>query len=241
MELIILVKAKGPSGSSRSGISNQRNAKISVRSSKKRTVSSTRWLARQLNDPYVAAAKTAGYRSRAAYKLRELDDRYKFLTPGARVVDLGASPGGWTQVAIQRVGEKGCVVALDIMEVDSLKGATVIMADILSSKTIDLLRAALGGSANVVLSDMAAPSTGHAKTDHLRVMVLAEAAHSCACSVLEGGGTFVVKLLRGGADHGLLANLKKNFRRVKHVKPVASRSDSREIYMVATGFRGATT
>ena len=234
-----MARDKSAGGKSRSGIRDRRSAHVAVKTAKRRTASSAQWLARQINDPYVAEAKTAGYRSRAAYKLRQLDDKYRFLRAGARVVDLGASPGGWTQVAVQRVGKNGRVVALDLVEIDPVPGAEFILGDIQSSEIQGQLREALGGDADVVLSDMAAPATGHAKTDHIRVMALAEAAHECACSMLAEGGAFVVKLLIGGADRDLLTALKRDFRRARHVKPPASRSDSREIYLVASGFRGA--
>jgi 23S rRNA (uridine2552-2'-O)-methyltransferase len=233
-----LARDKSAGGKSRSGIGDRRSAHVAVKTAKRRTASSAQWLARQINDPYVAEAKTAGYRSRAAYKLRQLDDKYRFLRAGARVVDLGASPGGWTQVAVQRVGENGHVVALDLVEIDPVPGADFILGDIQSLEVQSQLREALGGDADVVLCDMAAPATGHAKTDHIRVMALAEAAHECACSMLAEGGSFVVKLLIGGADRDLLTALKRDFRRARHVKPPASRSDSREIYLVASGFRG---
>ena len=234
-----MARDKSAGGKSRSGIRDRRSAHVAVKTAKRRTASSAQWLARQINDPYVAEAKTAGYRSRAAYKLRQLDDKHRFLRAGARVVDLGASPGGWTQVAVQRVGKNGRVVALDLVEIDPVPGAEFILGDIQSSEIQGQLREALGGDADVVLSDMAAPATGHAKTDHIRVMALAEAAHECACSMLAEGGAFVVKLLIGGADRDLLTALKRDFRRARHVKPPASRSDSREIYLVASGFRGA--
>ena len=234
-----MARDKSAGGKSRSGIRDRRSAHVAVKTAKRRTASSAQWLARQINDPYVAEAKTAGYRSRAAYKLRQLDDKNRFLRAGARVVDLGASPGGWTQVAVQRVGKNGRVVALDLVEIDPVPGAEFILGDIQSSEIQGQLREALGGDADVVLSDMAVPATGHAKTDHIRVMALAEAAHECACSMLAEGGAFVVKLLIGGADRDLLTALKRDFRRARHVKPPASRSDSREIYLVASGFRGA--
>jgi 23S rRNA (uridine2552-2'-O)-methyltransferase len=234
-----LARDKSTGGKSRSGIRDRRTARVVVKTAKRRTASSAQWLARQINDPYVAEAKNAGYRSRAAYKLRQLDDKHRFLRAGARVVDLGASPGGWTQVAVQRVGESGRVVALDLVAIDPIPGAEFIMGDIQAPDSLEQLREALGGDADVVLSDMASPATGHAKTDHIRVMALAEAAHACACSMLAENGAFVVKLLLGGADRDLLTALKRDFRRARHVKPSASRSDSREIYLVASGFRGA--
>jgi len=235
-----LARDKGTGKKSRSGIRDRRSPHVVVKTANRRTSSSAQWLERQINDPYVIEAKTAGYRSRAAYKLRQLDDKYRFLRAGARVVDLGASPGGWTQVAVQRVGKSGRVVALDMVEIDPVKGAEFMLGDIQSSDIQGQLRIALGGDADVVLSDMAAPATGHAKTDHIRVMALAEAAHECACSLLAEGGAFVVKLLIGGADRDLLTALKRDFQHARHVKPPASRSDSREIYLVASGFRGVT-
>ena len=235
-----MARDKSTGGKSRSGIRDRRAPHVVVKTANRRTSSSAQWLERQINDPYVIEAKTAGYRSRAAYKLRQLDDKYRFLRAGARVVDLGASPGGWTQVAVQRVGKSGHVVALDMVEIDPVQGAEFMLGDIQSSNIQGQLRTALGGDADVVLSDMAAPATGHAKTDHIRVMALAEAAHECACSLLAEGGAFVVKLLIGGADRDLLTALKRDFERARHVKPPASRSDSREIYLVASGFRGVT-
>ena len=235
-----MARDKSTGRKSRSGIRDRRSPHVVVKTANRRTSSSAQWLERQINDPYVIEAKTAGYRSRAAYKLRQLDDKYRFLRAGARVVDLGASPGGWTQVAVQRVGKSGHVVALDMVEIDPVQGAEFMLGDIQSSDIQGQLRTALGGDADVVLSDMAAPATGHAKTDHIRVMALAEAAHECACSLLAEGGAFVVKLLIGGADRDLLTALKRDFRRARHVKPPASRSDSREIYLVASGFRGVT-
>ena len=209
---------------------------------KRRKVSSRRWLERQLNDPYVAAAKTEGYRSRAAYKLLEIDDRLKLLSPGLRVVDLGAMPGGWTQVAVARVAAGksggGRVVAVDINAMEDLPGAQTIQADIRGDETAALIHAALDGPADLVLSDMAAPATGHATTDRLRVIGLCEIALEIAEEILAPGGAFICKVLGSGADAGLLAAVKRVFSQVKHVKPPASRSDSAEIYLVATGFRG---
>ena len=213
-----------------------------MKSAKGRSVSSTRWLQRQLNDPYVAEARRKGYRSRAAFKLIELDDRFKFLASGGRVVDLGAAPGGWTQVAVERTraGEGGGrVVAIDIAEMDPVAGAVVLCHDFLDADTPSALRAALAGPADVVLSDMAAPATGHAATDHLRIMALAEAALVFAVEVLAPGGTLVAKVLQGGTEQALLAEIKRLFATVKHAKPPSSRSDSAEMYVVAQGFRGA--
>jgi 23S rRNA (uridine2552-2'-O)-methyltransferase len=211
-----------------------------VRTAKGRKPSSTRWLERQLNDPYVAEAKRAGYRSRAAFKLVGLDDRLKLLKPGMTILDLGAAPGGWTQVAVERVGapEKGRVVAVDINEFDLITGAEIAQLDLREAGAIEALAALLGGKADVVLSDMGAPATGHRATDHLRSMALCEAAFEAAREVLKPGGTLVVKVLQGGAESELLTLLKRSFANVRHVKPPASRADSSETYVVATGFRG---
>lgn len=216
--------------------------KVQLKTAKGRSLSSQRWLERQLNDPYVAAAKREGYRSRAAYKLQEMDDKHRFLKPGHVVVDLGAAPGGWSQVAAERVksGEgRGKVVALDINPMADLAGATVLHMDFLDEKAPERLIAALGGAkADVVLSDMAAPATGHTRTDHLRIMGLVEAAADFACEILSPGGAFLAKVLRGGTERELLERLKRDFATVKHVKPPASRSDSAELYVLAMGFRG---
>lgn len=210
-----------------------------VRTAKGRRVSSQRWLQRQLNDPYVAEAKARGYRSRAAFKLLQLDEKLSLLRPGARVVDLGAAPGGWTQVAVERVGPNGQVVGIDLQAVDPIAGASLIEMDFLDEAAPERIREALGGPADVVMSDMAAPSTGHPKTDHLRIMGLAEAALDFAETVLAPGGHFLAKVLQGGSERDLLDRLKQKFEKVRHVKPPASRSDSAELYVVATGFRGA--
>ncbi len=209
-----------------------------VKTAKGRKSSSTRWLQRQLNDPYVAEAKKRGYPSRAAFKLAELDDRFRFLKPGQRVVDLGAAPGGWTQVALERLGDKGRVVALDILEMETPPGgATILRGDFMDAETPDRLKAALGGPADVVLSDMAAPVTGHAATDHLRIMGLLEAAVMFADEVLAPGGAFVGKVFKGGAENQLLAEMKRAFKTVRHAKPPASRPESSESYLIALGFR----
>ncbi|HSR72027.1 MAG TPA: RlmE family RNA methyltransferase [Kiloniellales bacterium] len=210
-----------------------------LRSAKGRTASSARWLERQLADPYVAEAKRRGYRSRAAFKLAQIDDKYRFFKRGARVLDLGAAPGGWSQIALERCGPRGRVVGVDSTAIDPLPGAAFVLGDFLEEETRAEVRAVLGGPADVVLSDMAAPATGHARTDHLRVMALAEAAFDFAEEVLAPGGAFVAKVLQGGTEAELLARLKRAFRSVRHVKPPASRSDSAELYLVATGFRGA--
>lgn len=223
------------------GRAGGRRATVRVRTAKRRSVSSQRWLQRQLNDPYVAEAKRLGYRSRAAFKLLELDDRLGLLRFGARVVDLGAAPGGWTQVAVARVGPAGRVVALDLAEMAPVPGAQVLRGDFLDPGTPARLREALGGTADLVLSDMAAPSTGHAKTDHLRIMALAEAALDFAEQVLAEGGGFVAKVLQGGSERELLERLRRRFSKVRHTKPPASRSDSAELYVVATGFKPTAT
>jgi 23S rRNA (uridine2552-2'-O)-methyltransferase len=211
---------------------------VKVKNVKGRTVSSARWLERQLNDPYVAQAKAKGYRSRAAFKLLELDAKYHFLKKGARVLDLGAAPGGWAQAAAAQVGEGGQIVAVDILEMSPLAGVTVLQADLLDPATPALLEAALGGQADLVLSDMAAPTTGHRPTDHLRTTALFEAALDMAASVLKPGGAFVGKVFQGGAAGEVLARVKQSFREVRHVKPPASRAQSVELYLVALGFKG---
>lgn len=217
---------------------SSRGAKpVQVKKSKGRTVSSQRWLQRQLNDPYVRAAKTKGYRSRAAFKLIELDDKFHFLKKGLRVLDLGAAPGGWSQIAVQRIGETGKLVATDILEMEPIAGATIVIADFLDNETPDRIKQALGGNADVVLSDMAAPTTGHRATDHIRTIALLEAGLQLAEEVLAPGGTFVGKVFQGGASGELLQKLKKHFSSVKHVKPPASRAESVELYLVAQGFR----
>jgi 23S rRNA (uridine2552-2'-O)-methyltransferase len=214
-----------------------------VKTGKGRSVSSRLWLERQLNDPYVARAKREGYRSRAAYKLLEIDDKYGFLKPGARVVDLGAAPGGWSQIAAKRVraGEgRGKVVGIDLLQMDAVPGVDFMQLDFLDPAAPDLLKEKLGGPADVVLSDMAANTTGHRKTDHLRIVALVEAAAEFAAEVLAPGGVFLAKVIQGGTENELLSTLKKNFATVKHVKPAASRADSAELYVLATGFRGRT-
>jgi len=224
---------KGPSGRGA-----PRQPHVRVKTAKGRKLSSKLWLERQLNDPYVAKAKRLGYRSRAAFKLAEIDDKYKFLKPRGRVVDLGAAPGGWVQVALERVGAKGRVVGIDLQEIEPIAGAELLVGDFLDEDAPDRLRTLLDGPADVVLSDMAAPSTGHAATDHLRIMALAEAALEFALEVLAPRGTFVAKVLQGGSERGLLETMRRNFTKVAHVKPPASRKDSAELYVVATGFRG---
>jgi 23S rRNA (uridine2552-2'-O)-methyltransferase len=232
--------ARKPSHGARRGMA------VRVKTAKQRTPSSAAWLARQLNDPYVAEAKRLGYRSRAAFKLIELDERFHLLKRGARIVDLGAAPGGWTQIAAQRVGAeagrgkegRGKLVAADILPMEPVPGALVLQQDFLDEKAPGEIIAALGGAADLVLSDMAAPATGHAATDHLRIVALAEAAYEFAKEVLAPGGAFVAKVFQGGAEGDLLASLKRDFTTVRHAKPPASRTESAEVYVIAQGFRG---
>jgi 23S rRNA (uridine2552-2'-O)-methyltransferase len=222
--------------------SGGRELKVRVRTGKGRTVASKRWLERQLNDPYVARAKREGLRSRAAFKLAEIADRFHLFKPGGKVVDLGAAPGGWSQVAAERTlaaQGRGKVVAIDLLEMPPLPGVTVLNLDFLDPSAPDRLKAELAGVADVVMSDMAANATGHRKTDHLKIMALAETAAMFAREVLKPGGTFLCKVLQGGTEGALLADLKRDFAAVKHVKPAASRPDSAELYVLATGFRGA--
>ncbi len=261
------VTTKPGGKSSRSG----RDLKVRVRSHRGRKLASKLWLERQLNDPYVARARREGLRSRAAFKLAEIDDRFHLLKPGAKVVDLGAAPGGWSQIAAQRVGSvgdegdgqaapapspqgggeesaapsrrkqavtRGRVVAIDVLDMPAIPGVEFLHLDFLDLAAPDRLKALLGGPADVVLSDMAANATGHRKTDHLRIMALAETAAIFAHDVLRPGGTFLCKVLQGGTEAELLASLKRDFATVKHVKPAASRSDSAELYVLALGFRG---
>jgi len=218
-----------------------RGIAVRVKTARHRTASSTRWLERQLNDPYVAEAKKRGFRSRAAFKLLQLDEKYKLLTRGMRVVDLGAAPGGWTQVAVESVRPSetgGVVVGVDILEMEPVADAVTFQADFLDPAAPERLKAELGGPADVVLSDMAAPTVGHQQTDHLRIMGLAEVAYDFAEEVLAPGGSFICKLFQGGAERELLDRLKRDFTVVRHAKPEASRADSSETYVVATGFRG---
>ena len=212
--------------------------RVKVKNTKSRKASSNKWLERQLNDPYVHAAKAKGYRSRAAFKLVDLDDQFHFLKPGLRVLDLGAAPGGWSQIAAARVGTKGRVVAADILAMEPLEGVIVLQADLLDAATTSILKNALSGPADIVLTDMAAPTTGHRRTDHIRTNTLLEAALDMAQEALRPGGVFVGKVFQGGATAELLQRLKKDFKTVKHVKPPASRAESVELYLVAFGFRG---
>jgi 23S rRNA (uridine2552-2'-O)-methyltransferase len=211
---------------------------VRVKTAKQRTPSSTRWLERQLNDPYVAEAKRLGYRSRAAFKLLQLDDKLGLLRRGMRVVDLGCAPGGWVQVALERVGPSGKVVGIDYLGMDPVAGATILELDFLDPAAPARLKEALAGPADIVLSDMAAPTVGHPATDHLRIMALAETAADFALDELVPGGAFVAKLFQGGAEKDLLDTLKRHFAKVRHVKPAASRQDSSEVYVVATEFKG---
>jgi 23S rRNA (uridine2552-2'-O)-methyltransferase len=211
-----------------------------LKGEKRRTPSSRAWLERQISDPYVARAKREGFRSRAAYKLAEIDDKYRLLRPGAHVVDLGAAPGGWSEIAARRIGGHGRVIAIDILEMKPVAGVEFLQLDFLDETAPGRLKAMLDGKADVVLSDMAANATGHRQTDHLRIMALAEAAAHFAREVLSEGGSFLCKVLQGGTEAALLAVLKRDFASVKHVKPPASRSDSAELYLLARGFRGAS-
>ena len=224
----------------------QRDLTVKVKSARGRKQSSTLWLQRQLNDPYVVRAKKEGYRGRAAYKIMELNEKYQFLIPGARVVDLGCAPGGWLQVAVPRVNALGVrkskaigtVLGVDLQEVEAIPGADIYQLDFLDEGADTQVMEWLGGKADVVMSDMAASSSGHKQTDHLRIIALCEAAAYFACDVLEEGGTFVAKVLAGGAEGDLQKMLKTRFTKVANVKPPASRSDSSEKFVVATGFKG---
>jgi 23S rRNA (uridine2552-2'-O)-methyltransferase len=220
---------------------SKRPLKVRVKSGKGRSLSSKLWLERQLNDPYVARAKREGFRGRAAFKLIEIDDKFHLLKPGAKVADLGAAPGGWSQVAAQRTGAavgKGRVVAIDLLDMPAIPGVAFLQLDFLDPAAPERLKAMLGAPADVVLSDMAANATGHRKTDHLKIVALAETAALFAREVLRGGGAFLCKVLQGGTENELLADLKRDFATVKHVKPAASRADSAELYVLAIGFRG---
>jgi 23S rRNA (uridine2552-2'-O)-methyltransferase len=210
---------------------------VRVKTARGRRPSSTRWLQRQLNDPYVAEARHRGLRSRAAFKLLQLDDRFGLLKPGQRVLDLGAAPGGWAQVAAGAVGDGGRVVAVDLLEIEPLAGVEAICGDIRDDPVLAAARAALGGPADLVLSDMAPGTIGHPGTDHLRIVALAEAAYEVAADMLAPGGAFVCKVRQGGAESELLATLKREFARVRHAKPDASRAESAETYVIAQGFR----
>jgi len=237
--------AKGPDGKNTSG-RGQRDLTVKVRTARGRRASSTRWLQRQLNDPYVKRAQAEGYRGRAAYKIMELDDKYRFLVPGARVVDLGCAPGGWCQVAVPRINaladrpgkRQGRLIGVDLQEVEPIAGAEIHQLDFMDEGADAQVKAWLGGKADVVMSDMAASSSGHKQTDHLRIIALCEAAAWLAFDILDEGGTFVSKVLAGGAEGELQKLLKQRFTKVANVKPPASRADSSEKFVVATGFKG---
>jgi 23S rRNA (uridine2552-2'-O)-methyltransferase len=216
----------------------ERNLSTRLRTAKGRTTASQKWLERQLNDPYVRAAKAQGWRSRAAFKIIELDERFKLFRPHQRIVDLGAAPGGWTQVAVKRAGERGKVVALDILPMDAVTGATVLQGDFNDESAEQAVLDALDGPADLVMSDIAPNTTGHNATDHLRILALVELAADFARKVLSPGGAFVAKVFQGGTERELLASLKRDYATVRHAKPPASRKDSAEMYVVAQGFRG---
>jgi len=227
-----VIKGKNPRGLQK---------RVHVKTRKNRSISSSRWLERQLNDPYVAAAKSEGYRSRAAFKIIQMNEDLNLFKPGQKVIDLGAAPGGWTQIAVDLIkpGKTGgMVVAIDYLDMPEIVGAEFICLDFMDNSAPERLKKAIGGKADLVLSDMAPPTIGHKRTDHLRIMALAEAAYAFAREVLVPGGAFLSKVFMGGAEKDLLNQLKKDFTKVKHVKPHASRSDSSEMYVVALGFRG---
>nr|WP_294502355.1 RlmE family RNA methyltransferase [uncultured Rhodopila sp.] len=221
---------------SKSAVPPSRGLSVFVRTAKDRSPASARWLKRQLNDPYVTAARQQGWRSRAAFKLLELDDKFHLIRPGVRVLDLGAAPGGWTQVAVKRGAAS--VLALDLLPIDPIHGAVVLQGDFMDPEMPERLTAELGGGADLVLSDMAPNTTGHASTDHIRIVALAELALDFAVQILSPGGSFVTKVFQGGSEKQILDALKRNFTTVRHAKPPASRKDSSELYVVATGFKG---
>ena len=229
-------------GRSKEGSGGNRRLAVRLRTARGRKLASTRWLTRQLNDPYVEEAKRRGYRSRAAFKLAEIDDKHHLLRTGMSVVDLGAAPGGWSQISAQRVqlmAGKGRVIAVDVVEMEPISGVTALKLDLTDSESAGRIRHALNGKkADLVLSDMHAPATGHKQTDHLRIMGLVEAALDLAEEILAPGGAFLCKVLQGGADKELVARLNRSFAKVRHVKPKASRAESAEMYVLATGFRG---
>ena len=234
---------RGPRKTSGRG---QRELRVRVKTARGRKLASTRWLERQLNDPYVQRARAEGYRGRAAFKIQEIDDKHRFLVPGARVVDLGCAPGGWLQVAVPRINADGArpgkaegrIIGVDLQQVDPVPGAEIHVLDFMQDGAEEQVKAWLGGRADVVMSDMAASASGHRQTDHLRIVALCEAAAELAFDVLDPGGTFVAKVLAGGAEAGLQARLQRAFDKVANVKPGASRADSSERFVVATGFRG---
>lgn len=235
--------AKGDKGGSKNP-AGRRGLTVRVKTAKGRKIASTRWLQRQLNDPYVEEAKRQGYRSRAAFKLIEIDDKHRLLKPGGVVVDLGAAPGGWSQVAAARVKAaegKGRIIAADLTDIEPVPGATFMQVDMTDAEAGEMIREALDGApADVVLSDMAASSIGHRQTDHLRVVALAEAALDIAEDVLKPGGAYLAKVLQGGAGGEFLTRLRQGFAKVAHVKPKASRQDSAEVYVLGLGFRGTS-
>ena len=237
-----MVRAIKPGGPLKGG-GGGRQLSVKLRTAKGRKTASTRWLQRQLNDPYVEEAKRRGFRSRSAFKLIEIDDKYRFLKPGMRVVDLGAAPGGWSQIAAERVGAaegRGQVVAVDLVDIEPVPGVELLNLDVSEDVALERIKAALkSGRADIVLSDMAPASTGHRSTDHIRVVALVEAALDLAEELLAPGGTFLAKVFQGGAGQELVARLKRSFAKVQHVKPKSSRPESPEIYVLATGFRGS--
>ena len=228
-----------PPSMSKKPTDSSRSLTVRVKTAKKRTTGSTRWLQRQLNDPYVQKARAEGYRSRAAFKLIELDEKFGLLAKGMRVVDLGCAPGGWAQVAVKIVGTKGQVVGCDLLEVDPVAGATLIVQDFTAEDAPEKMIALMSGKAQLVMSDMAANTTGHTPTDHIRIMGLAEMAYEFAAQVLSPGGAFICKVLKGGTERDLLKLLQRDFATVKHAKPAASRQDSAESYVVAMGFKAS--
>ena len=246
IKAISKVSKKRPTGNRRStkkGRGNIRNLNTRVKTAKGRKISSTRWLDRQLNDPYVEAAKRDGYRSRAAYKLLQLDERFRILKPGMKVVDLGAAPGGWSQVVSRRirsdqVGSSAKLIAVDVVEMDPLPHTNFFLQDFMADGAILTMKEALEGGADAILCDIAPPLTGHRQTDHLRIIAAAEAAYIFSCEVLHRGGCFVAKVFQGGTEEALLNELKKKFESVKHAKPAASRTESSEVYVVAQGYHG---
>jgi len=241
MFYIEIMKSKDKSGPIKLGEQRGLQKKVRVKTRQSRSKSSAKWLERQLNDPYVIAAKAEGYRSRAAFKIIQMNDELDIFRKGQKVVDLGAAPGGWTQIVVDLVKPKetgGRVVGIDYLEMDEIPGAEIICLDFMDEKAPDILKEMLGGPADIVMSDMAPPTVGHQRTDHLRIMGLAEAAYAFAKEVLVPGGVFLSKVFMGGADKEFLNLLKKDFEKVKHIKPHASRKDSTEMYVVAKGFKG---
>ena len=214
-----------------------RGLSVRVKTARGRKASSTRWLKRQLNDPYVAEAKRAGYRSRSAWKLRQLDDQLKFLKPNSRIIDLGAAPGGWSQVAVERGAKKEGLIAVDLLPMEPIAGVSFLQMDVTEAETIEAILQISNSKIDVVLSDMAAPTTGHRQTDHVRTMALCETAVNMANILLISGGVLVVKVFQGGTEESILSDLKRDFEKVRHVKPAASRKESPETYLVAEGFR----